>query len=103
LVRFKQFPSPIKAIESYLHFVYEEGKKRGYNFERKKLSIKRPLRVIIPVSSGQVAFEFCHLKRKLKERDRKVYKSLRREKVNNLDLNPVFYLVSGGIEEWEKR
>jgi len=29
--------------------------------------------VIIPVSSGQVAFEFCHLKRKLRERDKEIY------------------------------
>jgi hypothetical protein len=29
--------------------------------------------VIIPVSSGQVAFEFCHLKRKLRKRDEEIY------------------------------
>ncbi|MGQ9708634.1 MAG: pyrimidine dimer DNA glycosylase/endonuclease V [bacterium] len=102
LQRFKDIPEPIQAIESYLHFVYLESQSRGYDFDRSKLSVKKPLANIIPVTIGQAEFEFSLLSNKVKKRDREHYRQLCTMGKGSLDLNPVFYLVSGGVESWEK-
>jgi hypothetical protein len=101
LLRFKNFKSPILAIESYLHYVYLEAKKRNYIFDRSKLNTEKPLSKIIPVTSGQVKFEFLHLCNKLKKRDLERYSYLCNKNYDVLELNPIFYLVNGEIEPWE--
>jgi len=103
LKRFRNFEEPIIAIESYLFYIYLEAKKRGYNFDIKKLSIKAPLKKIIPVTSGQVRYEFIHLLNKLIKRDKIKYDLIKNFiKSKKLDLNPVFYLISGDIEDLER-
>jgi len=104
LLRFKNFKKPILAIESYLYYVYLEGQKRNYDFDKSKLKIRKPVSNIMPVTSGQVQFEFSHLRKKLKQRDAKNYKFLCKNKnIGILELNPVFYLVDWEIESWERK
>jgi hypothetical protein len=103
LIRFINFENSLLAIESYLFNVYIEAKKRGYNFNKNKLVLIEPYYNIIPVTSGQVIFEISHLCNKLKRSKLEVYNLL--AKINNkekIELNPIFYLIKGEIEPWEK-
>ncbi len=101
LERFKKFKEPLLAINSYLFYVYEEAKKRGYNFNRKKLSARKIIKKKIPITTGQINFEFSHLCKKVKKRDKNHYQTLCKEK-QPIEPNPIFYLIPGDIEEWEK-
>ena len=100
LKRFKECKDPLLAMNSYLYWVWEDGKKRGYKFDRNKISSGRPLKEIIPVARGQLGFEFSHLCRKLKARDRIHYRKICRK--TRLRPNPIFYAVKGVAEEWER-
>lgn len=54
----------------------------------------------IPVTTGQVEYEFKHLLGKLKKRDIALYENLR--KIKTIDINPVFEIIEGEKEFWEK-
>ncbi|MEM4662858.1 MAG: pyrimidine dimer DNA glycosylase/endonuclease V [Candidatus Diapherotrites archaeon] len=99
LIRFINYKQPLAAINSYLTYVFEEGKKRGYKFNKSKI---RPLKMqsIIPVTSGQLEYEFKHLRNKLLVRDINAYKKCLF--VQKIRPNPIFKVVLGGIEPWEK-
>jgi hypothetical protein len=99
LIRFKRTRDPILYIGTYLYYVYLEGKRRGYNFNKDKI-IKYDLKLKMPVTIGQINFEFKHLLEKLKVRDMKKYEEIKNEKI--IEPNPIFYIIDGDIEEWEK-
>jgi hypothetical protein len=100
LERFSKHSNTIPAINAYLYYVYEEGLKYGYDFKKEKISF--PIKKIKPieVTKGQILFEFEHLKKKLKTRDAEKYRKLL--KVSKIELNPLFKIVNGQIERWEK-
>jgi hypothetical protein len=98
LQRFYECESPKEAIAAYLSEVHIEAERRGYNFDQKKIMQKfRP--IIIKVTNEQMAFEFLHLKKKLRIRDQKHLLA-----VKNLTVkpHPLFYIVPGKIEIWER-
>lgn len=99
LLRFKKYQNPLVAINAYLYQIYQEAKRRGYNFNPEKMEMVA-LKKIMPVPKGQVDFEFSHLLNKLKRRDRKKYKELR--KVTRIAVNPIFRVEKGGMADWEK-
>ncbi|MEM0215194.1 MAG: pyrimidine dimer DNA glycosylase/endonuclease V [Archaeoglobaceae archaeon] len=98
LQRFRNYGNPIVAINSYLYFVFVEATRRGYRFSREKVYELPVLERIIPVTKGQVEFEREHLAQKLSFRNPEWLKKLP-EKV---EVNPVFYVVEGEVEPWEK-
>jgi hypothetical protein len=98
LNRFKERTNPIGAIASYLRYVVDEADSRGYNFNRSKIANKR-ITYTVPVTNGQVCFEYKHLLAKLKERDIDSYKKLK--STNRIRVHPLFRKVRGDIEEWE--
>jgi hypothetical protein len=102
LQRFKSFKNPSLAINSYLYFVLLEAKKRGYNFDIRKIDTTKIIKKQIPVKKGQVQFEFNHLLKKLKQRNKKYYSTIIEKKKKRIETNPLFYLINGGKEEWEK-
>jgi hypothetical protein len=105
LKRFKEFKNPLLAINSYLFWVFEEGKKRGYEFKKNKISVSKPLKEAIPINKGQLKFEFSHLCKKLKKRDRTKYSKICKKiypKTIKIKPHPLFYLREGGIEKWER-
>ena len=99
LNRFRTAADPVLAIDAYLSIVLRESRRRGYSFDASKIRMRRA-RFTIPVTRGQARYELMHLKRKLKERDYNVY--LRLEKVEMPKPHPLFELVEGTIEDWEK-
>jgi hypothetical protein len=99
LIRFKNTWDPLLYIGTYLYFVYLEAKNRGYEFDASKikkfdLEIER-----IPVKRGQIEYEFEHLLEKLKNRSERKYEELRN--LEEIEVNPVFYIIEGGVEDWE--
>ena len=98
LTRFRSSPDPISAINLFLDSVYDESCKRGFCFDKSKL--QKASLVSIPVTSGQVRYEAEHLKNKLLRRSKNDPDSIK--KTENLELNPLFVLVEGEVESWEK-
>lgn len=100
LIRFKAQADPVGALDSYLLTVLEEADDRGFHFSRQKIGTGTP-GVRILVTDGQLAYEFRHLLRKLEKRAKGKFDEL--AGVTNPRPHPIFTLVSGGIEEWERQ
>ena len=101
LARFKKHAHPRQAIAAYLAFLWEESEKRGYRFNKKKIGEKKT-RVKIPVTREQVLYEFKWLCGKLKKRCPVRYRRLMLEKKKEKNLHPLFELIEGPVEDWEK-
>jgi hypothetical protein len=99
LTRFRQAEDPLGAIGRYLLDVAEEAALRGYRFDRARI-LTRACPGRIPVTRGQLDFELGHLRRKLWRRDRRFHAKLRG--LAHPAAHPVFSVVDGGIEAWER-
>jgi len=99
LERFKKQENPIVFIDTYLLNVYKESIERKYNFNREKFGLNFTDSKI-EVTDCQILYEHKHLRRKLKIRDISKYNELK--KVKFPDVNPVFKVVKGNIEPWER-
>ncbi len=98
LIRFKETENPVKSINYYLQFVWEEAKNRKYNFDSSKFDIETEIEKI-PVTVGQIDYETSHLMKKLANRDVVRYKQYDKQV---LEVHPFFYLKEGSIEAWER-
>lgn len=97
LERFRSHPSPLSAINAYLQSVYGEAQARGYAFDKRKLGPVRD-ETSIPATEGQLAYEWKHLRKKLATRE-----PLRARRSGRLDAHPLFRVVRGPVEPWERR
>jgi len=98
LARFKACPTPLAAIDAFLHEVVDEAERRNYRFDRSKLG-ERALVDAITVTDGQLAYEWKHLLAKLEVRDQGWL-----EKVKNKPVlaHPSLQVITGPIENWER-
>jgi hypothetical protein len=98
LQRFRSCGEPLAAIATYLWAVHDEAVRRGYAFNAARIAGERaPL--TIPVRRGQLAFEWAHLKAKLRRRAPRHYRAVCRLKVR---VHPLFTVVAGAMEPWER-
>jgi len=100
LIRFRECPRPLAAMTIYLKGIWEEADRRGYQFDQRKIKRTRTLVEPIPVTRGQVQFEQEHLRAKLKGRDPGQYAVFL--VVKRPALHPLFRVVPGGKESWER-
>jgi hypothetical protein len=100
LQRFRQRKEPATAIASYLWAIYDESQNRGYSFNSSKIIGKRRA-CRIAVSRGQLAFEWAHLKEKVRLREPKWFKRLCGRR--RIKPHPLFVVVAGEIAPWERR
>ncbi len=99
LIRFRKSQNPIRLISCYLHIVYQEATLRGYSFDQSK--IIHPFQdANIPVSEGQVIYEWKHLLSKLLTRDKARYTKFKQIPIP--DVHPLFLVQEGTVEDWEK-
>jgi len=99
LYRFKKCDKPLGCIDQYLSVVYRESVKRGYNFDKTKIDFNfTPTK--LTVTTLQMNYERNHLINKLKIRDKKKYQELIYKK--ELEPHPLFEVIEGSVEEWEK-
>lgn len=99
LERFRSRPSPVDAIADYLSIVHAESVRRGYRFAVRKVSHARGSSSI-SVTRGQLQYEWSHLMAKLATRDPELRDRL--EDVRHPQPHPLFRIVLGGVEIWEK-
>ena len=72
LDRFREHPCPRPAIAAYLHAVADEADRRGYRFDRSRVTTAARLADPVPVTTGQLRFEAEHLAAKLRRRSPEV-------------------------------
>jgi hypothetical protein len=99
LERFRAHSAPLSAISLYLESVYAEAVTRGYAFNRRKFGSNRK-RVVIPVSAGQLRYEWKHLRMKLRQRSPMTWRKW--ERVPTPDAHPLFRVRAGPVEPWER-
>jgi Pyrimidine dimer DNA glycosylase len=105
LLRFKQTRNPIQAIASYLEVIHDEATARGYNFDRRRIGRIRGVTgksQAIKVTRGQLRYEWNHLYAKLSRRDPKWLEAIEKT-VRRKESSPIFQVVPGPVEAWEKR
>jgi hypothetical protein len=99
LERFKGQADPVGLLDAYLLAIYEEATKRGFAFNREKIGPIFAEQEIM-VTDGQLAYEIGHLKNKLMQRDKEQYERIVQVKVPQP--HPLFRVVRGEIESWER-
>jgi hypothetical protein len=99
LQRFKESKNQMNAINFYLKSVWLEADKRNYNFDKSKF-LEIPNMEKINVTTEQLNFEKNHLLQKLNLRDKKKYIEI--IDIVYFETHPLFNLVKGEIEPWEK-
>jgi hypothetical protein len=113
--RFYDLPKEdaMQYMSDYLFYVWQEGKLRDYKLNVNNIKDPRneepmlstPSR-LFTVTSGQLALEYQILRVRVKERDPKHFKELQHKfPTHNMWVpkpNPVFTLIHGRREEWEK-
>ena len=102
LVRFQACARPMAAIGEYLWEIADEAAGRSYRFDRTLIleppTAERAPR--IPVTDGQVAYEWGHLMAKLRLRSPRLAATW--ETVAVPELHPLFISVPGPVEPWER-
>jgi hypothetical protein len=99
LARFRAQRAPVAAIGRYLVAIQEEGARRGYRFDRRKIGARR-LRGKMAETNGQLRYEWRHLLRKLKTRDPQRHRLQRGIKLPKP--HPLFRIVPGRIRAFER-
>ena len=98
LVRFRDSSSPLETIATYLLAVHAEATCRGYHFDAGRVASPGGAESIA-VTQGQLAYEWAHLKAKLRVRDPARLVGL--EGPSPPEPHPLFHLVPGPVAPWE--
>ncbi len=100
LIRFRRSPDPVLYVGTYLYYIYLEAEHRGYKFDISRIRAYDMGVERIPVTIGQLNYEFRHLLVKLKKRDPEKHREV--VAVKSVQPHPLFRAVPGEVEEWEK-
>jgi hypothetical protein len=105
LIRFQKTSDPQAYLELYLNTIFEESLERGFNFNPNKLAspsetIEKSGMPPISVTQGQVDYEWQHLLQKLSRRNPAQFKKF--QDLRKPLVNPIFKVIPGPIEPWEK-
>ena len=98
LQRFKARRDPVASVSAYLCGICAEARARGYHFHESKIATPRDARKIT-TTSGQLLYEWKHLRKKVRTRDPRRFRELRR--VAMPEPHPLFRIVNGAVESWE--
>ena len=99
LLRFRNCDAPVAAVAQYLRVIQEEAQRRGYRFDRGKIA-RGSMDMSIDVRRGQITYEWGHLQAKLERRAPDWLEEL--GPMRHPDIHPLFRIVPGGVESWEK-
>jgi len=99
LERFKTTPRPMHAIAAYLSAIHKEADRRNFKFDVSKIGPGQ-LKERIAVTQGQIDHEAAHLKKKLAHRDAVSLQRL--DAVRHPEPHPLFEIVPGAVEKWER-
>lgn len=99
LLRFRAAPDPLAAIGCYLDGIAADARRRGYRFDSGRILRPGSEAVALPVTLGQLDFEWRHLGEKLRARspdDAAIWLT------GAASPHPIFRTIPGGIELWER-
>ncbi|WP_029151278.1 pyrimidine dimer DNA glycosylase/endonuclease V [Microbacterium indicum] len=99
LSRFSAADDPLKSIGALLGGIRDEAAARGYRFDGSKILAGSPEVPLIPVTQGQLDFEWIHLGEKLARRSPA---DADRWQQTRPTAHPLFAVVDGPIEPWER-
>lgn len=99
LCRFRSHSQPLACIAAFLVAIADEAQQRGYQFDRLKIG-ETPFRGRLSESRGQLQYEWRHLKRKLRARAPQVYRRILG--IRAPDPHPLFRIVDGPVQDWER-
>src|SRR5688572_26063808 len=99
LQRFQAHADPRAAVNAYLAGVHAEASARGYTFDSTKLEPEVEV-ARIAVTTGQLAHEWQHLLAKLAARNPDIHG--RWCSIGSPDPHPLFALMDGPVEAWER-
>ena len=126
LIRFRAHPQPLEAVGAYLSGLADEADARGYSFNRALIGAgehgagehgagengadktESPYAsvALIPVPLGQLEYELAFLQHKVAGRDPEWEHRLNKRLAARGELaacaHPLFEVVPGAIEPWEK-
>ncbi len=107
-LRVKQHPQPHYFINFYLYTIWEEGKKRGFNFDRTKIvdnlsRIYRDPFIQMEVTDGQLDYEFTHLQHKLGEFTKQYATNQAYFEEEGITANDCFITTFGAVMNFEKQ
>lgn len=99
LDRFKSQSDPLSAINQYLSVVEQEASQRWYHFDKTKIW---PIHdhIMIPVTDGQMKYEFDRFCSKVASRSPNDYTRIR--DIKTIIPHPLFTVISGDMESWER-
>jgi hypothetical protein len=101
LDRFRLQLEPRIAICLYLYFVHVEATSRGFSFDEGKIELPEGRSCTpIPVSSGQLEYEWHHLLGKLSIRNPTLQRKW--SVIDVPQCHPLFLVGPGNIESWER-
>ncbi len=100
LTRFRDQAAPDAAIARFLGGIADEADARGYSFTRSKILVRAEAVPPIPVTIGQLEYEWAHLRGKLAKRSPAVAE--RWADLNEPLPHPLFTVVDGPIAPWER-
>jgi hypothetical protein len=100
LLRFQAQAEPCIAIDAFLRAVLAESVERGYRFDATKLDAPVPSAPRIDATRGQLAHEWRHLMAKLQQRSPASF--VRWQSLPAPEPHPMFTIVEGPVEPWER-
>ncbi|MBF0423406.1 MAG: DNA lyase [Magnetococcales bacterium] len=100
LHRFREQTDPVGAIVQYLHEVWHEAVRRGYQFDAARIALYS-WNGSIQETTGQLLYEWEHFLRKAAARNPCHHASISR--INMPEPHPLFVLSEGSIQPWERR
>jgi hypothetical protein len=100
LDRFRATEAPVAFVAAYLRAVRDEAVSRGYEFDAGRIARTAAPAAELTVTRGQLAFEWEHLTAKLALRDPGKLAEI--ADVRRPRAHPLFRVVAGGIEPWER-
>lgn len=99
LQRFRDARDPRLAIATYLHALADEADARGYNFARARINLPADQSLRLTVTTGQLAYEWDHLRAKLAVR---APGSPALDRACTPRPHPLFHVAPGPVATWEK-
>lgn len=96
LERFRTLADPVAGIATWLHGLADAADARGYRFDRTRVVLP-PGPERLPLTDGQLALEWAHLRAKVIERDPPWLDRLVAPRPH-----PMFYLIPGPVAAWER-
>jgi hypothetical protein len=100
LDRFKTSSAPLESIGNYLLHVAKEAQNRHYNFDKNKILFPKNTIQKISTNNKQLLYEWQHFLQKIEIRDPKRFEKLKL--ISAPESHPLFNIIEGPIEAWEK-